>query len=76
MPNVTFNKIGADSFGSNVQPVGNVLRFFDVNFENRGIYQCIAEANGVTVKANTIVNVEGECLRFKTLLLLTINNKL
>ncbi|XP_055326014.1 basement membrane proteoglycan-like [Sitodiplosis mosellana] len=58
MPNVTFKKLGADSFGLNVQPDGNVLRFFNTQFDNGGVYQCIAESNGGIDKANTIVNVE------------------
>lgn len=59
-PVITFEKVSVDSLGSNVQIDGNILRFSDAQPENRGIYQCTAESNGVTAKASTIVDMEGE----------------
>lgn len=51
-----------DGLGLNVQQIGDFLNIFNVQQENRGIYQCTVEANGRTVKSSAFVNVEGKCL--------------
>ncbi|XP_031635070.1 basement membrane-specific heparan sulfate proteoglycan core protein isoform X6 [Contarinia nasturtii] len=56
-PTITWKKIHEDSLGSNVQQIGNTLKIFNAQPENRGIYQCIA-SNGQTADSSTVIDIE------------------
>ncbi|XP_055326013.1 basement membrane-specific heparan sulfate proteoglycan core protein-like [Sitodiplosis mosellana] len=57
LPDVTFQRVGEDSLGYNVQQNGNALRFYNIQPHHRGIYQCTSVSNGQIVKASTIIDV-------------------
>lgn len=57
-PRITWKKIHEEHLGSNVQQNGNMLRILNAQPENRGIYQCVAESNGLTTDVSTIIDIE------------------
>lgn len=59
-PIVKWTKVHED-FESNIQQIGNILRITNAQPGNRGVYTCIAEADGVTVEESTVIDVERKC---------------
>lgn len=57
-PTITWAKIHEDSLGSNVQQIGNILKIFNAQPHNRGIYQCTATSNGQTVDASGVIDID------------------
>lgn len=62
-PKITWKKIHEDHLGSNVQQNGNILRILNAQPDNRGIYQCIAESNGLINDASTVIDIERKYFR-------------
>lgn len=61
-PTITWKKIHEDSLGSNVQQIGNTLKIFNAQPENRGIYQCTATSNGDSVDSSAVIEIERKFL--------------
>lgn len=61
-PRITWKKIHEDNLGSNVQQNGNILRILNAQPDNRGIYQCTAESNGLINDASTVIDIERKYL--------------
>lgn len=57
-PKVTWKKVHEDNLGSNVYANGHILKITSATPDNRGIYQCIADSNGLTSDASTIIDIE------------------
>lgn len=57
-PRITWKKIHEEHLGSNVQQNGNVLRILNAQPDNRGIYQCVAESNGLSTDVSTVIDIE------------------
>lgn len=57
-PAVTWTKVHDNSLGSNVQQNGNILRILNAQVDNRGVYLCVANSDGVSTEQSTIIEVE------------------
>lgn len=57
-PSVEWKKIHEDSLGTNCQQIGNLLKIFNAQPANRGIYQCTATSNGQSTETSTIIEIE------------------
>ncbi|XP_031631919.1 uncharacterized protein LOC116346139 [Contarinia nasturtii] len=56
--NIIWQKKYGDGFASNVETFANVLRIYNAQPENQGVYECRIESNGLISMASTIVNVK------------------
>lgn len=57
-PRVKWTKLH-ESFDSNVQQLGNVLRITNAQMSNRGVYVCLAENDdGVSDQSSTIIEID------------------
>lgn len=57
-PAITWSKIHEDTLGTNVQQVGNILKIFNAQPHNRGIYQCSVASNGQTSETSGVIDIE------------------
>lgn len=56
-PQVRWTKLH-EEIGSNVQINGNTLHISNVQPDNRGVYLCTAESNGLTADQSTVIDIE------------------
>lgn len=61
-PRITWKKVYEEHLGSNVQQNGNILRILNAQPDNRGIYQCVAESNGLTTDVSTVIDIDRKFL--------------
>lgn len=59
-PTISWSKIHEQSLGTNVQQVGNILKIFNAQPHNRGIYQCSVSSNGQTTETSGVIDIERE----------------
>lgn len=57
-PTITWTRIHENNLGSNVQQIGNILKIFNAQPDNRGIYQCTATSNGQTAESSAIIDID------------------
>lgn len=56
-PQVRWTKLH-EEIGSNVQINGNTLRILNAQPDNRGVYLCTAESNGLTADQSTVIDID------------------
>lgn len=60
-PIVKWKKIH-DELGSNVQQNGNILRILNAQPDNRGVYICSADSDGLSAEQSTVIDIERKFL--------------
>lgn len=56
-PRVTWTKLH-EEIGPNVQINGNTLRILNAQPDNRGVYLCTADSNGLTADQSTVIDID------------------
>lgn len=59
-PTITWSRVHEQSLGTNVQQVGNILKIFNAQPHNRGIYQCSVSSNGQSTETSGVIDIERE----------------